>query len=108
MGGGGQVVEVVEGAELGRDVAVVVHVVATVGQRRGIEGAEPDRVHSEAGEVADPGRDARKVADPVAVAVREAPRIDLIDRRLPPPVGVQCRVVGEQHLLSHSSFLSVS
>ena len=107
MRGGDQVVEVVQGAELGRDVAVVGHVVAAVGQRRGIERAEPDRVDAQAGQVADPRRDAREVTDAVAVAVGEAARVDLVDRRLTPPVGVQRGVVGEQHLVGHSSFLSV-
>ena len=99
VGRGDQVVEVVQGAQLGRDVAVVVHVVAAVGQRRGVERAEPDGVHAQVGQVADPRGDAGQVADAVAVAVGEAARIDLVDRRLPPPVGVQGGVAGEQHLV---------
>src|ERR687894_2930854 len=86
VGRGDQDVEVVQGAQLGRDVAVVVHVVAAVGQRRGIERAEPDGVDPEVGEVADAGGDSGEIADAVTVAVGEAARINLVDGRLPPPV----------------------
>ena len=77
-----------ERAEPGVDVAVVVHVVAAVGQRRGVERAQPYRVHPERSQVRDPRRDAAQVADAVTVGVGEAARVDLVDHRLAPPVGV--------------------
>jgi hypothetical protein len=101
VGRGDQGVEVVQGAELGGDVAVVVHVVAAVGQRGGVERAEPDRVHAEVGQVADARRHAGKVTDAVTVAVREAARVDLVDGRLAPPVGVESGVAGQKNLIGH-------
>ena len=79
----GQPIEVLEGAELGRHAGVVGDVVAEVMQRRGIDGREPDGIHArEAGrQVVQPGQDPGQVADPVAVAVGEAARIDLVDDR---------------------------
>ena len=79
-------------AELGVYVAVVGNVVAAVGEGGRIERAEPDRVHAETGQIADPGGETGEVADAIAVAVGEAARVDLIDDRLSPPVGVQTRV----------------
>ena len=49
-------VEVRQRPELGVDVAVVVDVVAAVGQRRGIERAEPHGVDAQVGQVADRAR----------------------------------------------------
>ena len=63
-----------QGAEDRVDVAVVGHVVAGVGHRRGVPGAEPDRVDAERGQVVQAGPDAGEVADAVAVAVGEAAR----------------------------------
>ena len=38
-------------------------------------------------EVAEMLGDAAEVADAVTVGVRERPRVDLVDHRIPPPVG---------------------
>ena len=85
---GDHLVELLEGADLRIHVAVVIHVVAAVGEGRGIEGAQPHRIDPEALEVRDAGDDPAQIADAVAVAVREGARIDLVDGRLPPPVGI--------------------
>lgn len=57
-GGRHQQVELGEVAEERVDAAVVGHVVAVVGLRGGVEGAEPDAVHPELLEVRQPGPDA--------------------------------------------------
>ena len=64
-------VGVVEGAEDGLDVAVVRHVVARVVLRGRVERGQPHRVDPQGGQRGQAGRDARQVADPVAVGVRE-------------------------------------
>ena len=91
VGRGEQLVEVGEGPELRIDVAVVGHVVPEVGHRRRVERRDPDRIDAErigpAVEVIEVGGDAAQVADPVAVRVREAPRIDLVEDPLAPPLG---------------------
>ena len=73
-----QGVEVRERAEQRVDVAVVRDVVAGVGLGGAVERRQPDRVDAEPREVVEPRGDARQVADPVARAVGEGPRIDLI------------------------------
>jgi hypothetical protein len=47
-------VEVLQRAQPGIDVAVVGHVVSAVGQGRGVEGAQPDGVDPQLGEVRNP------------------------------------------------------
>ncbi len=92
-------VEVVEGAEPRVDIAVVVDVIAAVGQLRGVEGAQPDGVHAQVGEVGQPGGHTGEVTDAVAVGVGEAARIHLVDDGLPPPVGGVA--VGAEVLCGH-------
>ena len=91
---GDQGVEVVQGAQLRGHVAVVVDVVAAVGQRGRVERAEPDGVDAQLGQVAHPRGDAGQVTDAVTVAVGEAAGVDLVDARLTPPVGVELGVAG--------------
>jgi hypothetical protein len=81
-------VELGERADLRVDVAVVVDVVAAVGEGRRVERREPDRVDAQLDEVRDAAGDAQQVADAVAVRVGEAARVDLVDGGLAPPVGV--------------------
>ena len=47
------------------------------------------REHPEIRDVRQPVDDARKVPDPVMVGILEAARIDLVDHRPPPPVGLR-------------------
>ena len=85
VGGLDEAIEVGEGAEDRVDVAVVGDVVAEVGHRRPEDRRDPDGVDAEPLQVLEPGRDAREVADPVAVRVLERARVDLVDdARLPP------------------------
>ena len=67
------------------DRAVVRDVVSRIGKRRGVPRVEPERVDAEVSQVRQPGPDAGKVADPVAVRVGEAPDVDLVDDRVAPP-----------------------
>ena len=78
---------VVQGAEHRVDGAVVGDVVAGVGLRGGVEGAEPDGVDAQVAQVRQPAADAGQVPHAVAVAVGEAARIDLVDHRVAPPPG---------------------
>ena len=74
--------------ELGVHVAVVVHVVAAVGQGRGVERAQPDGVDAQGLQVRNLGGDAPDVAQAVPVGVGEAARVDLVHGRLAPPVRI--------------------
>ena len=76
-----QLVEVVQRPEHRLDVLVVADVVAGVVLRRGVDRRQPYDVHAELGEVVEPPDDPAQVADPVAIGVRERPRIDLVDDR---------------------------
>ncbi len=69
----------------GSTSSVVADVVAAVVQRRGVERGQPDGVHAQAGQVLKAARKARQVADPVAVGVGEAARVDLVHHRGRPP-----------------------
>jgi hypothetical protein len=82
-----------QAAEERVDRAVVGHVVASVGHRRGVPRVEPHRVDPERGQIAQVGPDAGQIPDTVAVAVREAARIDLVDGGRPPPRQRQRRPV---------------
>ena len=81
VGGDDQRVQCVETAEEGIDITGVGDVIAVVDHRRHGDRVEPDRVDAEQrrGSRAWPRR--RPVADAVAVAVRERPRIHLIEHR---------------------------
>jgi hypothetical protein len=84
---GSQLAEVGQGAERRVHLAVIVYVVAAVGQGGRVERAEPHRVDAERGQVRDPGDDTAQVAQAVRVGVGEAARVDLVDHGLPPPSG---------------------
>ena len=87
VGLGEQGVELGQVAEDRLDVARIGDVVAVVGHRRGVERRDPEGVHAEVGEVRQPAADAGQVTDAVAVAVGEAADVDLVEDRVPPPVG---------------------
>ncbi len=78
-------VEVLQRAEPRIDVAIVGDVVAAVRERRRVERTQPHRVDAELREIVDAGDDARDVAESVAVRIREAARVDLVDGGLTPP-----------------------
>ena len=79
-------VEVRQGPQSRVDIAVVVDVVAAVGQGRGVEGAQPDGIHAQPHQVVDVIDDSGQVTDPVTIGVGERPRIDLVDDGLAVPV----------------------
>ena len=98
---GDQLVQLLQRAEQRVDVLVVADVVAVVVHRRAVDRRQPDHVDAQLGQVVQPLGDAGDVAGPVAVAVGERPRIDLVDHRgLPPVVGP---VDGDEGLLSARS-----
>ena len=80
-----QAVEVGERAEARVDPAIIGDVIAEIGHRRGEDRRDPHGVDPKRDEVVEARLDAAKVADAVAVAVRERARVDLVDHaRLPP------------------------
>ena len=78
-------VEIGHAAEQRVDAGIVGHVIAHVLLRRGEVGRQPDRIHTKARHMVQPARDARQVADAVAVTVLKTAGIDLIDHRVAPP-----------------------
>ncbi len=82
-----QGVEIVEGAEVGVDVAVVGDVVTPVTVGRDGDGREPDPGDAQFGQVVQPADDAREIAGAVPVRVGERTRVDLVeDAAVPPPI----------------------
>ena len=81
-------VEIRQRAEHRIDIAVIGNVVAEILHRRGEERRNPDRVYPERGYVRQTLHDAAQIADPVSIGVLIAARINLIDHRAAPPVGV--------------------
>ncbi len=80
--------EVAQRAVVGVDAGVVGDVVAVVLQRRRVERQQPDRRDPEVLQVVEPGGQAAKVADPVAVAVGEGTDVELVDDRVLVPEGI--------------------
>jgi hypothetical protein len=80
-----QGVERREVAEQRIDVAVVGHVVAEVGHRRGVDRRQPHGVAAEPLDVLQARPQALEVADPVARSVGERAWVDLVHDRLSPP-----------------------
>jgi len=78
-------VEVAERPEQRRDGAIVGDVVAEVGHRRRVDRRDPYRVRPKRRQVLETPRDAREIADAVAVPVKERSRINLIDHASLPP-----------------------
>ena len=90
-----------EGAERRVDGPVVGDVVAAVGERGDVPGGDPDRVDTEVAQVREPRAQARQVTGPVAVPVREAARVDLVDHCAAPPLRIGLRL-----RLRHSRLVS--
>jgi len=69
------------------DVLVVADVVAVVVLRRLVDRGEPEHVDAELGQVVQMVDDAAQIAHAVAVGIREAARVDLVnDRTFPPEI----------------------
>ena len=103
VGGLGELVEVVHGAELRVDIAVVVHVVAAVSELGRVERAQPDGVHTEFGEVVNLLGDACNAAQARTSGILEGTRIHLVHHGLLPP---QRRIGSINFLLHHCFSLS--
>ena len=87
MGACDQAIEIGQGSEYGIDVAIVCHVIAEILHGRGEEGAEPDGVDAERGDMIEVPGNAGQIPNAVAVRISETARIDLIDHSPAPPVG---------------------
>ena len=83
-----EVVEVLDGAGLGKDVGEVGDVVATVAQRRGEERRHPQAVDAQPVQVVELLGQSAEVADPVAVGVLEGTDEHLVEDRGLEPVGL--------------------
>jgi hypothetical protein len=90
VGLGEERADVGQGPVVGVDAGVVGRVVAVVAARRGEEGQQPEGRHPEVDEIVELLRQAREVADPVAVAVAEGPDRHLVDDGVLVPVR-RCR-----------------
>jgi len=88
MGLGNEPIEIVLRAEHRIHALVVRDVVAAVEAGRRVDRRQPDRIDAQAvrSQVVEMVDDPGQVADPVAVRVGEAPRIDLVDHAALPPV----------------------
>ena len=84
--GGQQPVEVGQRAEGRVDVLVVADVVPAVVLRGRVDRRQPQHVHPEVAQVVQPRLDPAEVPDAVAVGVREAARVDLVDHGRTPPL----------------------
>jgi hypothetical protein len=78
-------VEVIERPEHRRDGAIVGDVVAEVDHWRRVDRRDPYGVHAKRSEVLQARRDARKIADAVAVCVLKRTRVDLVNHASLPP-----------------------
>ena len=96
MGRVEEVVEVLDGAELGEDVGEVGDVVAAVAQRGGEERRDPQAVDAEPLEVVELLDQPLEVAGAVAVGVAERPDQHLVEDRGLEPVGRAADLVGER------------
>jgi hypothetical protein len=86
VGRGEEPVEIGERAEDRVDIAIVGNVVAVIFHRRCEEGRQPDRIDPERGDIVETLGDPGEVANPVAVRIGEAARIDLVDDGAAPPL----------------------
>ena len=103
VGGPGELVEVVHGAELRVNVAVVIHVVAAIGELGRVERAQPDGIHTEFGEIVDLLGDTGDATQARTTGVLEGARVHLVDHGLLPP---QRRIGSINFLLHHMFSLS--
>ena len=71
--------EIARAAKARIDTVVVRDVVAVVAVRSGLEGHQPQRCDSEAGQVVEPADEPLEVADAIAVGVHERPNVQAIE-----------------------------
>jgi hypothetical protein len=85
LGAGREMLEVFERAVHGVDIFVVRDVIAEIDLRGGIARRNPNGIDSKCLQVVEPGGDAVKIPDAVAIAVSETARVDLIEDGVLPP-----------------------
>ena len=78
MGVGDQTVEIGECPERRINGLVIRHVISEVDLRGRVERRDPQRVDAEIGQVGQPGLDARKIADAIAIGVVKAADVDFV------------------------------
>ena len=78
-------VKILHGAELVHDILVIADIVAVVVVGRLVDGGEPDNVNAKLLQIVQFGRDSVKITDSIAVTVRVAAGIDLINNTFFPP-----------------------
>ena len=78
-------VEIRHGAEISHDISVIGNIISIIIIRGGIDRAEPDDIDPKLLQIGEMLCDPVQIPDPVSVAVREGPGIDLIDDRFFPP-----------------------
>ena len=82
---GDQAIHVLHGAEAGVDVVIVGNIIALIRHRRTVHRRKPENFHTQRLQLVQLADDAGDIADPVAVGIAKALRIDLIgDFALPP------------------------
>lgn len=80
-----QGIELTERAEDRVDIAVVGDVLPEIGDRRGVERGEPDRIDAECRQIRQACLESGLIADPIGAAILKRAGIDLVDHaRLPP------------------------
>ena len=92
-----QGVEIVHGTEVFHDIAIIADIVAVIVVGRFVHRVEPDHVNTQATDIVQFGDNALQVAYPIAIAVFEAARIDLIYDGLFPPGAAGGRYSGWVH-----------
>ena len=98
-----QRVEIGQRAENRIDITIIGNVIAEILHRRLEEGREPHGIDSKRSHIVELVGDAGQIADAVTIAVGEAARIDLIDRRAAPPRSIVFRfnaVLGQRSFIS--------
>ena len=71
--------EILESAVAGMNGVIIRDVIAIIAKRRGIKGQQPDGVDAQLLQIIEALRQARKVADAVAVAVIERAHVQLVN-----------------------------
>jgi hypothetical protein len=83
-----QRIEIRQPSEQWVDRYMVGDIVTKIPLWRDKERTQPDCIGSKPRDMIKPSGNARKVAHPIAIAVEETPRINLIDYRAAPPVHI--------------------
>ncbi|MNJ31191.1 hypothetical protein D3C77_258180 [compost metagenome] len=79
-------VKILHRAKLLHDIAIVANIISVVMARRFINGAKPQYIDAQLLQVIQLGDNAFEIADPVAIAVFKADRVNLIYYTLFPPL----------------------